>query len=204
MRVRLRPNITAMPALLAWADVGVCSGAAPSYEWLLMGLASLFVLLSDEQRPLADRLAGLGVGAILGDLRSLGAPCLAHRLKNILASREDRAAMSRACRKLVDAEGADRIRLHLSGDRLRLRKTRAGDCELLWRGPTTGRSRGFLHPRARFLGRLRSVVHQEAGGSSRLPVHRVRWQRRPGGMHPLRDYRRAAQVSLMTDKAHRS
>jgi spore coat polysaccharide biosynthesis predicted glycosyltransferase SpsG/RimJ/RimL family protein N-acetyltransferase len=205
MRVRLRPNITAMPALLAWADVGVSSGAAPSYEWLLMGLASLFLVLSEAERPLADHLAGLGVGAVLGDLRSLGTPDAARRLTDILTAREDRAAMSRACRKLVDAEGAERIRLHLSGQRLRLRKMRADDCGLLWQWThEPGVRESFVtHQPASWNAFVPWFAKKLADPHSRLFIA-VDRSDLPVGSIRFEISGRTAQVSLLTDESHRA
>jgi UDP-2,4-diacetamido-2,4,6-trideoxy-beta-L-altropyranose hydrolase len=131
-RIRMRPNITAMPGLVAWADAAITAAGPPPYEWLLLGLPSLFLLAADDERPAAERFTAMQLGVILGNAQALGTPGAAKRLKSILTAWEDLETIGSAARQVVDGEGADRVCMWLCGDPVRLRRAKAGDCQLLW------------------------------------------------------------------------
>ena len=121
-----------MPDLMAWADIAVSGGGSTSWENAFMGLPALMLVLAENQRPIAERLDAIRVGINLGDHSVLTAEVIASRLHSLSCDRLAREVMSKNGRQLIDGEGADRVLLHLTGNRLRLREAREGDRELLW------------------------------------------------------------------------
>lgn len=131
--VRLRPNIAAMPALVIWADLAIVIGALPPAEWLYLGMPTVVVPEDRAQRRLVDPLAARNVAFFLESVDRLDSPRVAERLGKIVTAEEHRNAMVRASRRLVDGEGAERVYMRMSGDRVRLTRTQFEDGEVLWK-----------------------------------------------------------------------
>lgn len=107
-RITVRQNVTDMPALLAWADVGITAGGSTCYEAALLGLPSLITVLAENQRPVARTLADAGVVEVLGDYNALAAESVADAMRVLLADAGRRAAMAEAGQRLVPGGGAQR------------------------------------------------------------------------------------------------
>jgi UDP-2,4-diacetamido-2,4,6-trideoxy-beta-L-altropyranose hydrolase len=113
--ISLQSNVKNMPDLMAWADVAVSAGGSTSWELAFMGLPSLVLILSNNQRPIAERLDGLGVAVSLGSHENLSSVVIAQQLTRLFVAAEMRAEMAQRGRELVDGEGTARVLMCLEG-----------------------------------------------------------------------------------------
>jgi UDP-2,4-diacetamido-2,4,6-trideoxy-beta-L-altropyranose hydrolase len=128
---RLLSNVTDMPGLMAWADIGIAGGGATAWELAFMGLPSLILVLSDNQRAVAEWLDANQV-AICLDGYGRSAEKIVQAVQQ-LSGPEIREQMSRRGRGIVDGEGCQRILERLKSVSLKLRPVCRNDCELLWK-----------------------------------------------------------------------
>lgn len=154
--VQLHERLPSLAPLLAAADLTVGAAGATSWERLCLGVPSVVVTLSSNQRPVAEALQRLGLIEWLGHYDEVGLERLQEALARHIAAGADEAA-SRAAHALVDGAGAQRVRAALmtnAGSALVLRHAVAGDEALLleWANdPLTRRNsfeRGLIDPRA--------------------------------------------------------
>lgn len=108
-RIVLERHSDRMPELMAWADVAVTGGGSTAWELAFMGLPSLLITLSEDQRPNVAALAAAKLGVDLGDYRELQAATVAAQGARLAADGERRAGMCRELRELVDGRGAERV-----------------------------------------------------------------------------------------------
>ena len=109
LRTDFRPHADDMPDLMARADLAVSAGGSTCWEMAYMGLPNLVLVLADNQRPIAERLAAAGVSLNLGDARRLDPADLAAALDDLVRDRARRRAMAAAGRTLIDGRGAERV-----------------------------------------------------------------------------------------------
>lgn len=130
--IRLERNVTDMPGLMAWADVAIAAAGSTVWELAYMGLASLLLVLADNQCTIAEELDRRGIAVNLGGYGDLYGSDMAKAAIQVLTSTERRQRMAFLGKQLVEGEGNARVLMHLTGRRLRLRKACAGDCRILW------------------------------------------------------------------------
>ncbi len=130
--IRFESGVDDMARLMARADVAVGAAGATAWERAFLGLPSLAVVLAENQRPVALRLAEVGAAIDLGWHESLDTQAIAGQLRRLVDNAPLRREMSRRGRRLVDGEGAQRVVMRLLHQPIRLRDARPGDCRLLW------------------------------------------------------------------------
>jgi UDP-2,4-diacetamido-2,4,6-trideoxy-beta-L-altropyranose hydrolase len=138
--IRLVENVTDMPRLMAWADVAVSAGGSTCWEMAFMGLPSLILVLAENQRGIAEGLDAYGIALNLGSYAQVSELDLAQALKILMCDLARREAMSEKGRQLVDGAGTDRVvsvmyklaQTVTGADRLRVRRARFQDAEILW------------------------------------------------------------------------
>ncbi|MBK4731005.1 UDP-2,4-diacetamido-2,4,6-trideoxy-beta-L-altropyranose hydrolase [Oxynema sp. CENA135] len=130
--IRLLQNITDMPELMAWADLGISAGGSTCWELAFMGLPSLTVILAENQRAIAETLAKEKIAINLGDYRELDLNRMTQAIADLLGSKTKRAQISQRACQLVDGEGSERVLMLLEGEKIRLRSPQDRDCRLLW------------------------------------------------------------------------
>ncbi len=130
--IRLLKNASNMPELMADADVAISGAGSTCWEMCALGLPAIVIDVAENQRPIAQELDRRGIAIHLGSSRDVTAEKMAAQLKTLLASREQRAAMSERGRNLVDGRGAERVASAMTAASLRLRRVQAEDCELLF------------------------------------------------------------------------
>ena len=131
-RVEILASVTDMPAQMAWADCAVSAAGGTCWELLFMGLPAALLTVIDNQRGIASALAAAGAAIDLGWHTDVDSRRIAEELRSLLTAPERLAAMSARGRELVDGEGAARVVMRLEGSRVRVRRVREQDCELLW------------------------------------------------------------------------
>lgn len=125
-------NATDMPALMAEADLAVCTGGSTCYELAFMQLPMATIVLAENQERVAAALEERGCSVNLGKEDQFNAATCGRVVNDLLHNPERRAAMARAGRQLVDGEGAARVAMRLSGALLRLRRARPDDARRIW------------------------------------------------------------------------
>ena len=94
---------------MAWADVSISAAGSTSWELAFMGLPSLLITLSENQRGCAEYLHGHGIAISLGWHDKLAPAETAAALSALAADPRRRAEMSSLGRNLIDGRGADRV-----------------------------------------------------------------------------------------------
>jgi UDP-2,4-diacetamido-2,4,6-trideoxy-beta-L-altropyranose hydrolase len=129
---RLEQNAGNMAELMHWADVAVTGGGITGYELAFMGVPMLMLILADNQRLNGQFFQSRGVAVNLGDLADWDISKTAASLTALLASSDQRAAMSQRGRNLVDGQGVWRVLNHLGLQTITLRSAVKDDCRMLW------------------------------------------------------------------------
>jgi len=108
-RLTLHVDTNAMATLTAGADMAIGAGGSSVWERCCLGLPTLTLVLADNQRDAARRLADLGAAVVL----EVGATNFAERLvadfSTMRADPSCLAEMSVAAADLCDGLGADRV-----------------------------------------------------------------------------------------------
>jgi UDP-2,4-diacetamido-2,4,6-trideoxy-beta-L-altropyranose hydrolase len=131
-RVDVRVGDFQVGRWLAWADTAVANAGSTAWELAYMGLPSLLLATSPNQRPVAESLAAAGAALALTPQPSVMED-LAEPLRVLLGGAARRAALARRARGLVDGFGAHRAVAALTGAPVALRAAGAADCRLVWK-----------------------------------------------------------------------
>lgn len=107
--IQLQQNVTNMPGLMAWADVAISAGGTTCWELAFMGLPSILLILADNQRAIAQKLATLNLAVNLGWHQDVTIEEIGLALRESIGDRPKRETMSKRERELVDGNGARRV-----------------------------------------------------------------------------------------------
>ena len=107
--IQLQRNVTNMPELMAWADVAISAGGSTCWELAFMGLPSILLILADNQRAIAQKLATLNLAVNLGWHQDVTIEEIGLALRESIGDRPKRETMSKRERELVDGNGARRV-----------------------------------------------------------------------------------------------
>jgi len=102
-------HVADMPAMMAWADVGVCAGGTTCWEFAFMGLPNLIVVLAENQLLVAEGMGRRGISVHLGWHHEISRTRFQRELEALLGNKERRLLMCREGRKLVDGLGCQRV-----------------------------------------------------------------------------------------------
>jgi UDP-2,4-diacetamido-2,4,6-trideoxy-beta-L-altropyranose hydrolase len=102
-------DATDMPGQMRWAEVAVAAAGSTCLEMCLMGLPALLIDLAENQTPIAKEFARRGTAYHLGSTKTVTAGRIGEETRRLLASAEERSAMSRRGQALVDGAGAERV-----------------------------------------------------------------------------------------------
>lgn len=130
--IELRRNVTNMPDLMAWADVAIAGGGSTTWELAFMGLPYLLIVLADNQKAIANTLNNMEVAINLGWHSDVSAESLSQNITQLIKEEKRRSQMLKLSQDLIDGDGSNRILMQLDGKKLRLRKVRYSDRQLLW------------------------------------------------------------------------
>jgi UDP-2,4-diacetamido-2,4,6-trideoxy-beta-L-altropyranose hydrolase len=106
-------NLPTLAYHMAKADVAIGAGGSATWERLCLGLPSLVVTLSDNQRPAAEALNRLGLIRLLGHYSEIDKAVIKKALDELLQSDLD-CAWSERCKGAIDGKGVPRVRLALT------------------------------------------------------------------------------------------
>jgi UDP-2,4-diacetamido-2,4,6-trideoxy-beta-L-altropyranose hydrolase len=107
--IQLQRNITNMPELMAWADVAVSAGGSTCWELAFMGLPSILLILAENQRAIAEKLATLNLAVNLGWHQDVQSQNIADTLSALVQSTEQRTHMSKVSQQIVDGQGSFKV-----------------------------------------------------------------------------------------------
>ncbi len=119
--------------LMCWADLAISAGGSTSWELAFMGVPNIVIYFAENQKEVAENLHKEQVAFNLGHFKHVEIKQIKEILERLIFDKDLRIEMSKRGKELVDGEGVDRVLMNLKGDRIRLRKVREEDCELLWR-----------------------------------------------------------------------
>lgn len=118
--------------LMEEADIAIAGGGTTNYELAALGIPTLTITLAENQQVIAEGMAAAGASAPLGWYADLTAESICKHVLALAEDREQRHRMAENGRRLVDGEGVERVLMHMRQSRLRLRRARAEDADLLW------------------------------------------------------------------------
>jgi len=107
--VELLQNVADMRAQFEWADICVSAAGNTALELACVGLAGLYIILVDNQEPVARAIRKFGFGRVLGWHEDVNEEAIRAAVRDILASTEERDRMGRWGQELVDGKGALRV-----------------------------------------------------------------------------------------------
>lgn len=113
-RITLHVDTHDMAGLIAAADLAVGAGGSSAWERCVLGLATVTLILADNQRENTSALAAAGAAVALDVNAALDAR-LAEAVSALATDAPRRAAMSEAAAALCDGEGADRVAERMLG-----------------------------------------------------------------------------------------
>ncbi|MFC1673133.1 PseG/SpsG family protein [Pseudomonadota bacterium] len=102
-------NVKNMAKVFADASVVLCGGGGTALEAAAMGKAVAIIILSPDQRPIADCLDQVGAAQIVGDFNAVEDNNISNAVMSLIENPQRRCAMSVVGRQMIDGHGAERI-----------------------------------------------------------------------------------------------
>lgn len=130
--IELKHNVTDIREEMKRADLAISAAGSTAWELAYMGLPSLLIVVAENQRPIAAHLAQAGAAIDLGWHSTCSTSDIAQGVEQLRASATARQTMSQRGQTLIDGNGASRVVMAMTGDRLYLRSACESDCRVLW------------------------------------------------------------------------
>ncbi len=108
-RLEIHSEPGEVPTRIARCHFAVTAGNAWSLELACVGVPQLIVVQSESHWPTAQRLEEEGAATCLGWHANVSSQTLRQAVNQLLSMPEDRQAMARCGRKLIDGRGPDRL-----------------------------------------------------------------------------------------------
>lgn len=125
-------DVADMPALLATQDIAISAAGSTCYELAYMGIPALTITVAENQRVVAEGLAKEGAIIDLGWHSNVTEKRIAEETEKLLADKKSQKKMREIGQRIIDGEGSNRVLMHMTGNRLRLRTVRDDDCKQVW------------------------------------------------------------------------
>ncbi|NEO67394.1 MAG: UDP-2,4-diacetamido-2,4,6-trideoxy-beta-L-altropyranose hydrolase, partial [Moorea sp. SIO4G2] len=107
--ITLKYNVTNMPELMAWADVGISGGGSTTWEMAFMGTPNLVITLTDSQKMSVKNLHSIQVCIDLGWHEDVSRVQIAESLKQLLLTSNLRIILIEKGHSLIDGQGSSRV-----------------------------------------------------------------------------------------------
>ena len=121
-RIVVLRNVTHMAELMQQANIAISTAGGTALELAYMGIPSLLIPQTTDQKPIAEALADKGAALVTHFDPTTGESHLQNQLLMLAQETELRGEMTAAGRHLVDGRGSERIaKLLLDGWKGRLR-----------------------------------------------------------------------------------
>jgi spore coat polysaccharide biosynthesis predicted glycosyltransferase SpsG len=98
-----------MPTLLATCDLAICGAGLTCWEMAYMGVATLPIVLAQNQERIAATVDARGIGHSLGWHHSLDARDVAQAVRKVTEDPQAVASMRARSLRLFDGLGAERV-----------------------------------------------------------------------------------------------
>ena len=108
-RLTLHVDTTEMPSLMAAADLAIGAGGSSTWERCCLGLATVTLVLADNQRANARRLARAGAAVMIEAAGGGMETQLRRAVTGLIASSDARHGLADAAARLCDGRGASRV-----------------------------------------------------------------------------------------------
>jgi UDP-2,4-diacetamido-2,4,6-trideoxy-beta-L-altropyranose hydrolase len=113
--VHVLPPTPGLAKLMAEADVAIGAPGSTTYERLALGVPSILVQLSDNQRAVARGLVETGAAVVIGRREDVTLDDWVAALRRVCGDSELRGAMATVGPRLVDGHGTERVLDALAG-----------------------------------------------------------------------------------------
>lgn len=149
LKVELHIDTPDIAGLLARADLAFGASGGTSWERCCLGVATIMLVLAENQRFIAGRLSARGAALNLGVWPEVQPEAVREAFLSLHDDVEALAAMRSAARELCDGEGARRVAEAIldyrsaSGDPITLRPMQDGDAGTLFRFQTAPGARVY-------------------------------------------------------------
>ncbi len=137
-RLKIYQNVGNMALLMSKADLAVGAGGISSLERCCLGLPTLLLVTTDNQRLMGARLSELGAARVLGLREEISSTNVSVALRDLILDPDILDAMSIAAFNVCDGLGVKRVMNNLapcrltSGEAVRLRRASIDDSDLLY------------------------------------------------------------------------
>jgi UDP-2,4-diacetamido-2,4,6-trideoxy-beta-L-altropyranose hydrolase len=131
---RLHSFVSDFYRLMTDADLFVGAGGGTSWERAAMGLPTICIAVSNNQRPNGEAMALSGAHVYLGPREQVSVEQLRQAIGFVAGNQGLRQSMAGRSRQLVDGRGAQRVAAALAGAVLQVRQASVDDAQLLFDG----------------------------------------------------------------------
>ncbi|NIA69026.1 UDP-2,4-diacetamido-2,4,6-trideoxy-beta-L-altropyranose hydrolase [Pelagibius litoralis] len=111
--VRLHVDVANMPELMARADLAIGAAGTSTWERCCLGLPSLMLVVAENQRLIAERIATTGAARVISGPRDALADRIAGALRDLADDGDALSDMAAKAARICDGRGCDRLGLEL-------------------------------------------------------------------------------------------
>jgi UDP-2,4-diacetamido-2,4,6-trideoxy-beta-L-altropyranose hydrolase len=129
--LRVETDVTNIPELMAWADLGISAAGSTYLEMCMLRLPSIVIDGADNQLPIAHELHRRGVAVHVARGAAIVHE-LALQMETLISSAQLRAYLSERAAALVDGRGAARVVAAMRGQAITFRSVQEKDRRLIW------------------------------------------------------------------------
>jgi UDP-2,4-diacetamido-2,4,6-trideoxy-beta-L-altropyranose hydrolase len=135
--LEVHAGTAAMAKLMSDADVAFGAAGSTSWERCCVGLPSVLLVLADNQKEIADRLAAASAAIHLGKIEDIEPVAAVHVLNDLQKAPQLLVEMARSAAAICDGRGVRRVAMRLQPEHSRdgspvwLRPVTAGDVDLI-------------------------------------------------------------------------
>lgn len=98
-----------MPGQMAWSDVTITAAGSSCWELFCLGVPSIVLQTSDDQKFMSPWFSKHGVAEVMGLADEFQPEDLARQVETMLADAELRSRLSSAASAIIDGQGAARV-----------------------------------------------------------------------------------------------
>ncbi len=106
--IRLHGPLPSLGSLMAKADFAIGAGGATVWERFCLGLPSVVISLAENQKPVCEDLASIGLIRYVGHQKEVNMDVLRNAVSSII-SLSSVTNWARACHAICDGRGAERV-----------------------------------------------------------------------------------------------
>ena len=107
--VRVLSNVSNMPELMDWADLGISAGGGTCFEFAIRKVPMLLITMASNHERTVEAFRESGAAVSPGWFHSLDADGLSRCVQKVASDASLRAGMVEQAAKLVDGAGTERI-----------------------------------------------------------------------------------------------